>query len=112
MNTPEWYELENLAIKLLSNEKEFYNAGLRLLNEWKISCEENLTNLNQNRVAYIGQACCCLVYGIPEIVTKSAWKIIDSETQFKANKIAEKIIRIYEKQNTKIHKTMGTELLF
>ena len=53
-----WNELELLAIKLLTNEDDFYNSGIKLLNEWKISCEENLTNLNQNRVAYIGQACC------------------------------------------------------
>jgi hypothetical protein len=76
MNAPEFYELEDLAIKLLSNELDFYNAGLRLLDEWKISCEENLTNKNQNRIAYVGQACCCLIHGVPELITKQAWKQI------------------------------------
>jgi hypothetical protein len=111
MNAPEFYELEDLAIKLLSNEQDFYNAGLRLLDEWKISCEENLTNKNQNRVAYIGQACCCLIHGVPELITKQAWKQIPIDIQIKANKVAEKIIKIYESQNRKIHSGLGNQLL-
>jgi hypothetical protein len=112
MSAPEWYDLEDKAIKLLSDEKEFYNAGLRLLSEWKISCDENLSNTSQNRIAFIGQACCCLIYKVPEIITKSAWKRIDLQTQLKANAIAQKIINIYERQNNKIHKGLGDPMLF
>jgi hypothetical protein len=111
MSAPEWHELEDLAIKLLTNEVEFLNAGMRLIKEWKVSCEENLTNINQNRIAYIGQACCCLIHGVPEAITKQAWKQIPIEKQVKANKVAEKIIKIYESQNREIHSGMGNQML-
>jgi len=107
----EWVKFQDQVIKLLSNENEFLNAGIRLIKEWPISCEENLTNTNQNRVAYIGQACCCLIHGAPEIVTKSAWKLIPPQKQNKADKVAEKIIKIYEKQNRKVYQGMGNQLL-
>ncbi len=112
ISAAEWYELEDKSIKLLSDENEFYNAGLKLLSEWKISCDENLSNTSQNRIAFIGQACCSLIYKVPEIITKSAWKRIDLQTQLKANAIAQKIINIYESQNNKIHKGLGEPMLF
>lgn len=101
------YDLHfNNSILLLSNQEMFYETGIRLLNEWPISCDNFLNNSNINKIAFIGQACCCLKFGCPEIIVKEAWKIIDSETRNEANKTASIILKTYERSRKKLHSEM------
>lgn len=65
----------------------------RVINEWYYSCEHNLTNDSMNRVAYIGQAACCIYASVPCDITMKAWKMLDHDIQNRSNIIASKIIR-------------------
>ncbi len=43
----------------------FKAALARVLNEWPNSCEHYLTNVNMNRIAWLGQAAMCIASGVP-----------------------------------------------
>lgn len=104
-------DLINDAIKLLTSTNLFFTEGIKMINEWTISAEENLTNADQNRRAWIGQATCCYTFGVPEIITKQAWGLISEVQRYEANKIADKLINIYENSRNKLHSNLGEPLL-
>jgi len=94
------------SILLLSNQDLFYKIGLKVLKDWPISCDNFLTNKNINKIAFIGQVCCCYKFGCSEIVVKDAWKTLDSITQYHANKTALEILNLYERSNRRIQSKM------
>ena len=96
----------NNSIKLLSNQNLFFETGMKVLSEWTISCNNFLSNKNINKIAFIGQVCCCYKFGCPEIIVKDAWKTIDKTIQKEANETAYKILRNYEGRNRKLHSKM------
>lgn len=65
----------------------------RVISEWPNSCEHNLTNSSMNRIAYLGQAACCLYGGVPSTVTMEAWSQLDKSLQDRADAIAGKILQ-------------------
>jgi hypothetical protein len=71
----------------------------KVVHEWKYSCEQNLTNPNMNKIAYIGQAAVALALGFSRDSTMFAWNLLDEKTQDKANKIAEKALQAWVKEN-------------
>lgn len=68
----------------------------KVAKEWVFSCEHNLTNLNMNRIAYLGQAACCIFAGIPCSITIEAWNLVPDEKRKIADSIADKIIKEWE----------------
>ena len=91
-------ELANKVKNLLSNSDKFYRVGINVIKEWHHSADMNLSNTSRNRQAWIGQASCCYVYGIPERITKMGWRLLSLDEQKQANLIADKIIDIWEKR--------------
>lgn len=91
---------ENYLIKkcaeLLKNADDFYNVMLEVINNWRKSTEVNLTNINRNRQAWLGQASCCYKYNAPEYITKLAWRLLTKEEQNEANRIADIIIHKWD----------------
>jgi len=77
----------------------------KVITDWTISCEHNLSNYSMNRVAYLGQAACCLYAGISNLTTMYAWKFLDYEIQERSDKIAIKIILLWE-QNQILKNTL------
>jgi hypothetical protein len=75
---------------------------LRVINEWKYSCEHNLTNESLNKIAYIGQGACCLYANIPSTITMEAWSLLTEEVKERSNKIALKVIQEWENNNKNI----------
>lgn len=63
---------------------------------WGHAAEHNLTNLHRNRQAWLGQAACNMIHGAPEYVTKLAWNRLDTESQTKANAVADDVIKDWE----------------
>lgn len=63
---------------------------------WGFSAEHNLTNLNRNRQAWLGQAACCFTHGAPEYVTKLAWNNLTEDERDTANKVADDVISDWE----------------
>lgn len=79
----------NEIIKFFCDETlvtEFMN---KVTLEWVISCEQNLTNTQMNRIAWLGQAASLLYCGAVSELTMETWKYIPEENQEKANRIAE-----------------------
>lgn len=94
------------VIELFSDKElteEFMN---RVINEWKYSCEHNLTNYSMNRIAYIGQAACCIYDKVPNLTTMYAWKFLDENIRLRSDKIASKTIKIWE-QRKKLEITLN-----
>ena len=89
-------ELLYKAINFMRNTNEFGEYMLEVINKWTIACEQNLTNTSINRIAWIGQAACCLAIGCPEHITRKAWHYLEYETQRTADKKAEYAIKLWE----------------
>lgn len=90
------------VVNMFMHDEKTREFMLRVINEWKFSCEHNLTNPAINKVAYIGQSAACLYCGAPNTVTMEAWSLVPKEHQEKANEIAKECIEIWKANNKKI----------
>lgn len=87
------------AAALLSDPATLYEAMSAVAREWPYATEHNLSNLEQNRRAWLGQAACCREFGLPDFVTKNAWNALTREAQNAANAVAETVIQEWEMSN-------------
>lgn len=97
------YNVKNLpfAIEFTGNHLLYGKAMDRVVNEWKISCEHNLTDLSINRKAWIGHAACCIEKSFPEYLVREAWGYLTERQQYLANLEAERAIKIFELTHNK-----------
>ena len=105
-------ELINKAICVLSDPYYFDLILSKVFKEWKYSKDENLSNPHSNRRAWLGQSACCYEFKLPETITRKAWAKLTNDQRFYANKVADKYINGYEEENKRIHKNVGTKMLF
>lgn len=84
--------ITNKVIHMFSSEKLTEKYMGRVINEWKYSCEQNLTNESMNKIAYIGQAAACLYCGASNLTTMYSWKFLTNEIRDRSDKIASKKI--------------------
>ena len=84
------------AIKFTGNSLLYGRAMIRVIREWPISCEHNLSNLEQNRKAWIGHAACALEKGFSESIVRQAWHYLTDKQREDANKKADLAIRKWE----------------
>ena len=94
-NTKE--NLHEKVVELFTNPKNTEIFMSKVVQEWKYSCEHNLTNISMNRIAWLGQAACCLYANIPSEITKQAWHMVPEDYRNQADKIAELIISEFDK---------------
>lgn len=73
-----------------------------VISNWPFSTEHNLTNNSLNRVAWLGQAACCVYAKIPYRITMENWRFVDKKKQDIACGIAEQIIAKYETKNKQL----------
>lgn len=60
----------------------------KVCTDWEISCKQTFTNPQMNKIAWLGQAACCLYAGIHEDETREAWgRLTDEQREF-ANGVA------------------------
>jgi hypothetical protein len=84
-----------------TGDAELYGSFMRrVVNEWPLSCEHNLTTPGLNRQAWIGHAACCLATGATEDITREAWGHLSQEQQDLANAQADSAIAAWEKRYT------------
>lgn len=90
------------AAQILGNPDICRKAMEKVIDEWKICVEFNLSNAEINRKAWLGQAACSCYANIHEDETREAWGLLTEEQRKKANSIANIIInkwlRQYEKE--------------
>lgn len=76
-----------------------YGAWMkRVADEWRFSCEHNLTKLDTNRKAWIGHAAVALAMQCPEDIVREAWGYLTPEQQDLANAQADQAIQYWEQK--------------
>lgn len=96
ISNEEFEEYKHKASALMKDVGAFKAAMMRAANEWKYSCEHNLTDLSQNRKAWLGHAGSIIATGSPEDATRAGWWTLSQEEQDKANEAAEQVILWWE----------------
>ena len=109
INRNEWLQK---AIKLTKNHKLYGKWMIKVSNDWKYSCEHNLTAIDQNRRAWIGHAAVAYAIQCPEDIVREAWGYLTDSQRQLANNEADKVILFYERKNIRIYQNMGTQMLF
>lgn len=84
------------AAEILGTPDVCRKAMEKVVAEWKISTEYNLSNIEINRKAWLGQAACCCWAGIHEDETREAWGIMTDAQRIEANRIAACIIKKWQ----------------
>lgn len=90
------------VVELFSDQELTRKFMQKVIDEWPYSCEHNLSNQSLNRVAYLGQAACCIYAGVTSSITMEAWRFVSKENRDKADKIASEILTNYENQKQQL----------
>lgn len=85
--------------ELLKDLSAFDEALKIILSTWTHSCEHNLSNDALNRIAYLGQAACALVYKVPHTVSMGAYNLLSETEKKQADALAQKYLNIWIKNN-------------
>ena len=92
-------QLIQKGIEMFNSESLTRNNMFFVVDNWKFSCEHNLSNPSINKIAYIGQGACCIYAGIPSTITMELWSMLSKEVQERSNKIALESIERWKQQN-------------
>ena len=113
-STPDRKKSILIATDFTGNHKLYGFYMTRVVNEWPVSCENALTDYYMNRKAWIGHAAVALALNMPEDITRQAWKGLNYEQQYLANKEAIRAISSWENmyiESPELRKSMGGSLL-
>jgi hypothetical protein len=96
-------ELITESYLFMRNHKLFGEAMNGVVNNWKYTCEHNLTDSSINHKAFLGQCAVCYQLGAPEYITRIAWSMLSENEKDLANKEAKKNIKLFiqKLKNTK-----------
>lgn len=84
------------AIEFTGNHEAYGTAMLRVIEEWPVCSEHNLSDPGMNRRAWVGHAAACLEINSPDHVTREAWGHLTQEQQDLANAKADEAIKHWE----------------
>ena len=93
-----------LYASLLRDLTKFENALKIIVNEWRYSCEHNLSNEGMNRIAYLGQAACALIYNVPNSISMGGYNLLTTEEQQAADAMAQKYLNLWLEKHESIKK--------
>lgn len=88
------------AADLMRHPVEFEAAMMEALKLWPISCDQNLTSENSNRIAWLGHAGCCIAVGSCEENTRIGWHMLSPDEQDFANAAAANVLSAWEATRT------------
>jgi hypothetical protein len=91
-----WQQKIPAARELLASPRRLEDAMRAVVDAWPVSAEHQLTNTEQNRRAWLGQAACRLFAHAPAIATRAAWAQLTSVQCDAANACAERVIREWQ----------------
>lgn len=84
-----------LYASLLKDLAKFEAALQVIIRDWQFSCEHNLTNEAMNRIAWLGQASCALIYQVPSSVSMGGYNLLTKDEQQAADAMALKYLNIW-----------------
>jgi hypothetical protein len=73
------------ASHLMRDTPRWVDAMGKVTTVWRYSCEQNLSHIEHNRIAWLGQAAVCLAIGQPSVVTRKVWWDLTKTEQGEAN---------------------------
>ena len=73
---------------------------MRVVDEWSVSCEQNLTDDSINKQAWIGHAACQMAIECPEYITRKAWGMLTQEQRDLANRQADRGIHEWHQRHS------------
>lgn len=91
-----------------------FNAAMeRVVNEWPKSCEHFLTNMNINRIAWLGQAAMCIDTGVSR-KHRAGFMLMSQDECRAANKAAEDVLTKWTnaRQDRQVHQRVEAPGLF
>lgn len=91
------------AAQILGDPAVFLDAARIMLREWPAAAEHNLTDMAQNRRAWVGQATCCHLAGVPEQATRLAWWTLTAAEQYAANQAADLALAEWLTERESVH---------
>lgn len=97
-NRSEWLRK---AIEFTGDHMLYGEWMFRVADNWKFSCEHNLTKLDTNRKAWIGHAAVAMAIQCPEDIVRQAWGFLTQEQQELANLQAQNAIEYWENKHAK-----------
>lgn len=104
-----------LAIEFTGDWARYGEAMGEVIQSWPITMLNSLSNISINRRAFLGHCAVQFKIGIPEYITRMAWKELTNMQRFKADEAAERHIRKWavehERKNRSIHQGMGVQML-
>lgn len=103
-------ELLRKAVEFTGDAKLYGAAMMRVIEEWPISCEQNLTDVTMNRLAWVGHAACSLQHGIPEDITRKAWAMLTDKQRTDADAEAQKAVDEWCSRHTRARGGVSEEL--
>lgn len=104
------------AINFTGNHIKYGEAMAKVIISWPRTMLNSLSNVSINRKAFLGHCACTYEFGCPEYITRMAWRELNNNQRYEADKVAQlninKWVYEYKKSNRGIHKTMGRQMLF
>lgn len=88
----------NEAIEFTGNTDLYGEYMFKVICNWPITCEHNLT-ANINRRAWLGHAACYMAIGCPESITRKAWGYLTNDQRINADAKADEAIEVWEWQH-------------
>jgi hypothetical protein len=88
----------DIAILFTGNHDLYGEWMLKVVDQWKYSCEHNLTKSGDKR-PWIGHAAVALAIGCPEDIVRAAWSHLTPEQQTLANNKASEAIEYWRSKN-------------
>jgi hypothetical protein len=89
-----------LAIKFTEDAYLYGYYMMRVVDCWKYSCEQNLTDMSLNRRAWLGHAACAFAFCCPEYLVRQAWWELTDEQRDAANAKADEAIAVWEERHS------------
>ncbi len=99
------------AIEFTGDHEKYGDAMGAVIHAWPRTMLNSLTNTSINRRAFLGHCAVTFATGIPEYITRMAWKQLTNEQRELADAQAQKHINEYERQNSRVHIDLGEPLL-
>ena len=87
------------AARILGTLPICEEAMKKVINEWPICTEYNLSNTGFNRKAWLGQAACSCYANIHEDETREAWGIMTEQQRIEANRMAQALINQWQRNH-------------
>ena len=98
------------AIVFTGNHIEYGRWMKKVIVQWPIACEHNLTSMQTNKLAWIGHAATSLAIKCPEMITREAWGMLTQQQRDLADHQAMITLDLWTKNYERKDSFLGNEM--